>query len=346
MDVDKLKRNLQEHFTGGLVIIVGSGLSAAEGVPGMSNLRDHLLEEIPARLSDSELILQWQPIEEKLRAGADIERALQEVAPSPDIEAVIADLTASFTSSAELQVATDVIAGRKTLRFTQLLGHVLKPNTGVPVITTNYDRLLEIAAECAGLGADTLFVGRNVGILNERESSLSFCRDYRKTPRRSGLQLLFRPRALILKPHGSLDWYLLNGEPVCCPYPLDVPRLIITPGLNKYRTGYDRPFDAHRERANREIDRAARYLIIGYGFNDNHLETHLAAQLHSGKPAIVLTEELSANGLDMVKQGPNVTAITASGQGPGGRVITAASDTFLPGPDIWDVGVFVKEILQ
>jgi hypothetical protein len=224
---------------------------------------------------------------------------------------------------------------------------MLKPNTGVPVITTNYDRLLEIGAECAGLGADTMFVGRNVGILNERESTLSFCRDYRKASRRGELQLIYRHRVVILKPHGSLDWFLLNGEPVCCPYPLDAPRLIITPGLNKYRTGYDRPFDLHRERANREIDKAARYLIIGYGFNDNHLETHLAAQLRSGKPALVLTQTLSLSGQHLIAQCDNAIAITSDPtKGSGACVITSKGADFIPGPSIWDVGVFAKEILQ
>jgi len=347
MDIDKLKQDMQGYFTDGLVTIVGSGLSVAEGIPGMSALREHLLAEVPGHLPGNGLLPQWQAIEEKLRAGSDIETVLHQLAPSPELEAVIVDITASLTLDAELRVATEVISGRRKLRFTLLLKQMLKPNNGVPVITTNYDRLLEIAVESAGLGADTMFVGRNVGSFNEKESRLSFCRDYRKVPKRGTLQLIFKPRALILKPHGSLDWFALSGEPVCCPYPLDAPRLIITPGLNKYRTGYDRPFDAHRERANREIDKAGRYLIIGYGFNDNHLETHLAAQLRSGKPALVLTHTLSPNGQRLVENCSNVIAITSdSAQGPGGCVITNKGVEFIPGHDIWDVGVFVKEILQ
>jgi hypothetical protein len=347
MDLDRLKRDLQGHFADGLVTIVGAGLSAAEGIPGMTDLRDHLLAQVPSHVADKKLLPQWQAIEKRLRAGADIETALQELPPSSDLEAVIVNLTASLTQEAELRVATEVITGNRTLRFTSLLQHMLKPNTGLPVITTNYDRLLEIGAECAGLGADTMFVGRNVGILNEKESTLSFCRDYRKATRRGALQLVYSPRVVILKPHGSLDWFLLNGEPVCCPYPLDAPRLIITPGLNKYRTGYDRPFDLHRERANREIDRAARYLIIGYGFNDSHLETHLAAQLRSGKPALVLTEKLSPSGHDLITHCGNAIAITSEpAQGPGACVIVGKGAEFIPGPNIWDVGVFVKEILQ
>jgi hypothetical protein len=56
MDYDALVRFAQDHFTDGLVLVIGSGLSAAEGIPGMTALAAQasvtpttLLEEI-ARL--------------------------------------------------------------------------------------------------------------------------------------------------------------------------------------------------------------------------------------------------------------------------------------------------------
>ncbi|MCK4856946.1 MAG: SIR2 family protein [candidate division Zixibacteria bacterium] len=347
MDIDKLKRDLQGHFTDGLVTIIGSGLSAAEGIPGMIALRDHLLSEMPKRV-DGTLLVQWQAIQDRLQSGEDIETALHEVPPSPELETVIVDLTAALTLEAELRVVNQVVSGTRVLRFTRLLRHMLKPNTGIPIITTNYDRLLEVGGECAGLGIDTLFVGHHVGILNEKESSLSFCRGYRKSRRREGVQLTYRARLLILKPHGSLDWFLQDGEPIRCPYPLNEPRLIITPGLNKYRTGYDRPFDAHRERANREIDKGARYLIIGYGFNDNHLETHLHSQLRSGKPSLVLARRLSPVGAELVSQCNSVTAITADSDvaKPGAWVVNNKGRSFLAGPNLWDVETFVEEVFR
>lgn len=50
------------------------------------------------------------------------------------------------------------------------------------------------------------------------------------------------------------------------------------------RQGYESPFDHHRSRANQEIDRAGRFLVLGYGFNDDHLETHLSPSIKGGKP--------------------------------------------------------------
>jgi len=42
VDLHDLKLVLQRHFSDGLVTIVGSGLSCAEGLPGMAELATHL----------------------------------------------------------------------------------------------------------------------------------------------------------------------------------------------------------------------------------------------------------------------------------------------------------------
>ncbi|WP_176555922.1 hypothetical protein [Bacillus cereus] len=69
------------------------------------------------------------------------------------------------------------------------------------------------------------------------------------------------------------NWYWSNGKPIISAFDLNIERLIITPGANKYRNGYDTPFDIHRVKANSAIDTASKFIIIGYGFNDEHLET-------------------------------------------------------------------------
>ena len=46
MDLDTVKTRLQQHLSDGIVIIVGSGLSCAEGLPGMGELAGHLCAAI------------------------------------------------------------------------------------------------------------------------------------------------------------------------------------------------------------------------------------------------------------------------------------------------------------
>lgn len=170
-----LKLLLQSHFTDGLVTIVGSGLSCAEGLPGIADLGSYLESTLASVLSGEDLE-RWIDLRPRI-ASKGLEAALFEKPPTSTLEAAIVARTAELILAREREVVTKVFTRKRTLPFTKLLRHLLKPDTGVPVVTTNYDRLIEIAAEEAGLGVDTLFVGQFAGALNEVESRLSFCRE-------------------------------------------------------------------------------------------------------------------------------------------------------------------------
>lgn len=344
MTRDELKKRLQAHFTDGLVTIVGSGLSCAEGIPGMKTLGDHLNAEVPRHL-DVTLRAQWEPIAQLLTAGTDLESAMLTHAPTPEVESVIVSITSRFIAFHEAAALQEVFSGTRTLRLTRLFPHLLKPQTGIPIITTNYERLVEIAAEMAGLGVDTQFVGHSYARLDAKECRMSFCRDTQTIKR--NVHLRYADRVVLSKPHGSLDWYQHNSEPMRCPYDLDFPRLLITPGRNKFRTGYDRPFDSHRERANRDIDRASRFLILGYGFNDDHLQTHLSPSIRDGTPTLVLTHSLSPNGAQLLADAPAMTVITCDPKtDPGALVHTKDGTSAFNDGNIWDLGDFITEVLE
>jgi hypothetical protein len=253
MTLDEIKQHLQDHFSDGLVTVIGSGLSCAEGLPGMEELADHLCATIGAGLGAADLAA-WAEIVPLIKTMG-LEGALHEKAPTAALESAISTAAGSMIVERARLVIASVFNGVRQLRLTRLLGHMLKPSSGLHIVTTNYDRLVEVAAEEAGIGADTMFVGRFAGSLNERESKLSFCRNV--TYKKPKFTYHYRPRALICKPHGSLDWYLRGDKPVCYAGDLfGATRLIITPGRNKFRNGYESPFDHHRTKANDAIDRA------------------------------------------------------------------------------------------
>lgn len=347
MDLHALKARLQAHLSDGLVTIVGSGLSCAEGLPGMGELADYLLANVGHGLSGADEAA-WLAVSPLISAKG-LEAALLAAPPTPLLEASISAATGQFISERERKVVSEVFAGKRKLRLTRLLAHLVKPAAGMTIVTTNYDRLIEIAVEEADIGADTMFIGRFAGQLNERESQMSFCRAATVKPRRTAVTLQYRPRALICKPHGSLDWYARAGRPVF--YAGDLPdavRLIITPGQNKFRNGYESPFDHHRSRANDAIDRAGRYLVLGYGFNDDHLETHLSPGIKGGKPTLMLTRSLSAVARQLALMHANVIALEhANVSGIEGTVVIAEQkEFFFPGVGMWDVDSFVTEVLE
>ena len=76
MDYDALVTFAQEHFTDGLALVIGSGLSAAEGIPGMSALATHLSNG--AGLLTETAATLWCQIKAVLDAGGGLEAALLE----------------------------------------------------------------------------------------------------------------------------------------------------------------------------------------------------------------------------------------------------------------------------
>lgn len=345
MSLDEIKKHLQQHLSDGLVTVVGSGLSCAEGLPGMGELAEHLNATVGPSLSADDLAA-WAEITPLIKANG-LEAALLAKPPTPALESAIASATAVLVSERERNVVTEVFGGTRILRLTKLIGHLLKPANGLPIVTTNYDRLVEIAVEEAGLGVDTMFVGHFAGTLNERESKLGFCRNV--TYKKPNFTYHYRPRAMVFKPHGSLDWYVRAGKPVF--YAGDLPsvaRLIITPGHNKFRNGYESPFDQHRGRANDAIDRASRFLILGYGFNDDHLETHLSPAIRGGKPTLMMTRSLSSKAEALAVEHSNVIALAHAQEAgvEGTRVIINKTQHFFPGIALWDVHSFIAEVLE
>jgi len=343
MDLHQVKEHLQSHLSDGLVLVVGSGLSCAEGMPGMGDLAIQLKNEVPTLIRDQDESV-WQEIVALLDAGNNLEEALLKVKVSESLEKAIVDVTHEYILSHEKGIVGDVFDRGRVLRFSTLLPHLLKPNSGIPVITTNYDRLIEIASECAGLAVDNSFSGRYVSNFYPRESRFSLCRSVNQKSKKVLLE--YAKFVSVFKPHGSLDWFLVNGEPICSELFVSNEKLIITPGANKFRGGYERPFDTHRELANRAIDKGSRYLIIGYGFNDEHLQVHLERQLEKGKPAVVLTRSVSEEFREYIKDKENIWVVSSRPSIDGFQLMLGESVYEFDGYNIWDLDVFVKEVLE
>ena len=346
MDFNEVKKRLQGHFTDGLVTIVGSGLSVAAGLPGMKELAEHLLKAMDGE-GQGDVQTQWKPIREKLAAGMMLEIALKDVDVGNVVLDRIVNVTARFVESREREVLQRIYRDDVKLPFAGLLPHLSFNSDRISVITTNYDRLIEFAAEIAGLGIDTLFPGQYYGEFDPGLSKEALWTG-KQTQKRNNIKRVYRKHVVVLKPHGSLDWFSLKGRPVRCTVQIDAPRLMITPGQNKYRMGYERPFDQHREAANRAIDDASRLLIIGYGFNDDQLETHLRPKIQKGTPCVVLTKDLSENGQKLVKESKSILGICSyfEGEKECSKVLFDGRDSVLPGLRAWDLDDFVKEVLK
>lgn len=345
LPLPELKKELQGFFQDGLVVVVGSGLSAAEGIPGMGALQDYLTAHVPAHVSGADLD-SWSAVQAQMVAGKALESALFAAPPTEHLEEVIVALAVELIEPAERSVLREVISGNRTLALSQFIPHANpQPNRPLPVVTPNYDRLAEVAAEAIGWAADTMFVGQSIGSLNPELSQLSLIKQIvgNRQPR-----IERRLHVQVSKPHGSLDWFKGPNGPLRTSIPLDLPRLLITPGRNKYRKGYETPFDLHRESANHAIDRASRFMIVGYGFNDDHLETHLSERLRRGTPCVALTKVLTENARKVLAASAGMVALTEDpANSTTGFICSrqAGSASYVDGP-LWQLAAFTQHILS
>jgi hypothetical protein len=340
-DYDGLIKFVQEHFTDGLALVIGSGLSAAEGIPGMPELAAHLSGRAGSLAgADAKL---WSQIKAAIAANEGLEAALLKYAPSDTLEVWIAQETAALLMPKEREIISAVLRGKYTLRLTTFLAKVFKPTTGLPILTPNYDRLIEVACEMAGFHVDTTAIGHYAGAFDHTRSCMGSCRGI--TTRVKTTVLDHFPRAIVLKPHGSFDWYKIGNDARRCSLDLDAERLIITPGLNKYRAGYNSPFDKHRDLANDYIKRAGRLLVVGYGFNDDHLQTHLVRRIQDGTPTLILNRSPNAKVVTLAEESPRCVCLSKPATSSGVAMVTKGQKFEHLGHDLWDLGVLAKEVL-
>lgn len=342
---DALKRELQAIFADGLVTVIGSGLSCAEGLPGMGALAAELISKVPFVISDADKVT-WKAIEACL-ASDGLEGALLKYPPTDRIESAIIQITSALLLTKEQEAIVACMTGARKLKIAHLLPHISAATPKIAyIITTNYDRLIEFATESEGWGVDSMMVGRYWGKHDPELSNKLMIKDVSRGNKGS-VKLIYRNHVKLFKPHGSLDWFMTGDTPMTSGMRFPSDPLIITPGVGKYKKGYGQPFDAHRDRGNAAIDNASSILCIGYGFNDDHLQTHLSPKLKGGARALLLTRDLSENARTVVAQSPNCTALVnhADATNPGTVVVRGTTETLVPSVEWWDVEDFVKGVL-
>lgn len=170
----------------------------------------------------------------------------------------------------------------------ELIRKVLAPTPNkVSIVTTNYDRLAEYAAD--GAGATTV-TGYEGSLIKKLELSSSLLKTRRTRARERVVD--------IWKVHGSLDWFQApDGTSVALPLARTIPNnfqpLIIPPGKEKYSSTHDDPYRTIIAEADNAFVQAGAYLCVGYGFNDEHIQPKLLTQISKGKPIVILARTMT-----------------------------------------------------
>jgi len=343
IQLSDIKKKLQEHLQTGLLAVVGTGLSMAEGIPGMKDLALHLKKEIPKKLVTADA--GWNQVVANLDVGKDLENAMSDVTLLPStVDAIILE-TANIVLGEELKVFQRVISGKHVLPFTFFIKHLFKAGREFHLITPNYDRLIELATEAAGIGVDTRFYGYLHGQINSKRSADAHRESYINGRNRDFRML---PCLHVYKPHGSLDWYEIDEKIIRSPINIDKIPIIITPGISKYRESFRRAIDDQRVAGNRAVVNATRFFFIGYGFNDDHLEQYLCPGRQLTKPTVIITKELTENAKKLIanSKGKEIITLTAcSSIDLRTHIVDSTGEELVVDEELWSLDGFNKGVL-
>jgi len=270
------------------VIILGSGASIAAGIPGMGPLRAHLLAlPDPAGFTDGELE-PWYAFKEALK-HTDLEAALHQVNLPDILDDLVVEATWKFLQPEDIQAFNRLLSHNEPYPLTQLFEHLLRStNNEIDVVTPNYDRLAEYAADLGGIYHETGFAYGHVRRrLGDNRQSVSI----------EGNRI---DRVNIWKVHGSFEWFkdeqgIIRALPISHPKPDSWKPAIVTPGIQKYRRTYDEPFVSIKAASDRAFSSASAFFCSGFGFNDEHIQTKLTERCRSKQvPLVLITMEVTS----------------------------------------------------
>lgn len=352
---DELFVEVQKIFRATPALLVGSGFSCGYGLPGMWDLGEHLLANVESALTTSEAKSLWQSASDAVKANleAGLNTIPQGAAGRQELVHAIrcetAKLILSATAAAEKTILDQGLAGSHApARLLRLLFNGSAQNAeSIPIITTNYDTLLELFCDLAELPIDTGFTGfrhrkpRAVPIFQTQYSRVW------AAEKKGGFQADHRPCKTVRlhKPHGSISWLETPLGPVeVLNDNSNAPRAIVVPGPSKYQDALvNTLFDAMRTEMNGVLGSASALLCLGFGFNDDHLQGVIRNRLDARMPLILLTRGSTESIDGLLHAYPHAIAIFKE---DAGAKCLWNGQVYISNEPLWQLDEFLKKFLE
>lgn len=321
------------------VVVLGSGASCAHGIRGMGGLAKYLIENVKPQKND---LSTWHAFQRELHDNKDLEETLQKVTVGNDLLDQIIQCTHLMIREDETPIYHKLVCNELTLGLSSLFQHLFQTTHQViDVVTTNYDRLAEFAANHVGFACNT---GFNEGAIR----SFACCN--------SDPTLYNRGKNFrcvdIWKVHGSVDWF---HDQNMRPFALldsachldNFKSLIVTPGTGKYLTTHQEPFRSIMTCADFSLSRARSFCCVGYGFSDIHIEPKLIQRSLSIKPPVLILARTLRPGAKAFLAShltPNVVAFERSDSGTIAYFDGAKEGVLIGGVDLWSLEGILEKI--
>lgn len=259
MDIDEIYKTVQSYLNEPPLVIWGSGATIGFGLPGMPQLKEEIGKLLPT-FDNTCTDLEAELGKEKYEADL------------PKIRKIIHDVISAADLKAKEQLLknSDEFEGiRRLTRF------CYDPHPKVMnVVSTNYDRILEYVWGYNGLHYTDGFDQHELSEFDEGK---------------------FQSNDIInlMKVHGSLDWFDVDRDVRKLHNVLGYDPIMIPPGKNKYRATHNSPYRELMQKSDDAIKKASSFLVVGFGFNDEHITPLVSKKTKLGTPIVVVTKEVT-----------------------------------------------------
>ncbi len=282
MDLNGCVSLVQTYLQNSPLIVLGSGASMSYGLPSMDTLATAICKNHSEFIDEG-----FDGFCALLDSGWNLERALDESSLKDETQNLIREIVWNCINKSDLHFfeSRDIL---NDFAIAKLFSKVIQPTPNkVAVVTTNYDRIAEYAADIINASIVTGFEGSLIRKLELTSQTTNMKR------------IRARERTVeIWKVHGSLDWFLSDDNQVISfPLSTKIPErytpMIVPPGKDKYSKTHNEPYRTIIARADEAFLKAGSYLCIGYGFNDEHIQPKLLNEIKKGKAIVVLAKNMS-----------------------------------------------------
>lgn len=309
-DVFKL---VQKFLKSRPVIIWGSGATAPYGLPLIDDFREDLRSELGGIDSNVNLECALGKIEDEKKVNR-----IRDVVKRKVLKSETACLNKFIRNEDYLLPVTKMIK-----KF-----YNVQPQK-IDIVTTNYDRVLEYAISKSGYKYTDGFAGHALSKFDGH----SFGKN--KTIN-------------IIKVHGSLNWVTHNGNRLFLPCTHEIDGLksvMILPSKRKFQDAYQEPFRTLIAKSDRFIENAHSFLVVGFGFNDEHLTPKIEEKIKQNTPIVIITKEATASCRQKIEFSPQHCLFEESENQT--KVIfrdnSEPSETHISG-DYWNLSKFMEVI--
>ncbi len=328
---DDVLKFIQDTISMVPTVVLGSGASAAYGIAGMGQLAQYLIENIRPKGYEEENL--WSEFTALLSKGVDLERALHKINLTDRLEKEVVIQTKNLILPKDLEVREGIVLNKFKMPLSLLISHLQQTaNPEIKIITTNYDRLVEYAVDDSG-----------------SNHHLGFSGQYIKRFGSSYIKENSSKKVEILKVHGSLDWYINSmGEVLSLPDSFanstELHPVMVTPGKNKYHDTHKDPFRTLITRVDGVFMKAKSLLIVGFGFNDDHIQAKLMQIMRTTQtPIIIVSKSLTENTIQFIKANKHSKVLGIEQHCEGSNLVFPNKDSLLIEDSIWDFGELLKK---